>query len=409
MGSALLTFAIALAASLPPTGAYTVVEDTVRVDTTGWNPLCGEPSAPRTLPIGQAATVVSKGTGIVVKAGSQAFGTGACQGTNPSLRYVGASKVADGLAVACRSQRVVRGTEELTHTLRGLPGDLVEIRTKSTQMLRASGQTCTARATRRTVLHKKAAKALPAPRAEAPQAAPRETTAAPACRAGKATAVRVRPTTSLAAVGGRPVCLRARAFDKDGCRLKKAAWQYTVSPSVAGQIDSKGCLTLGPAARRLPEVVLTARVGDAQTRTRVKLKRAPRSHKAAAARVPELAIQVVNHMGNTFVLKTVEIRIDGKLYKPRSLDGKGPYFVFDGPLKPGTHQLETRLIYRGNGNGLMSYLSGYTFKLKKRTRLTIKPRTRTTVRVVGYEDGDVTLPLNERPRIRLDVVPAPLR
>ena len=60
-----------------------------------------------------------------------------------------------------------------------------------------------------------------------------------------------------------------------------------------------------------------------------------------------------------------------------------------------------KLEYRGHGYGIFSYLKGYRFKVQLEPHVHGAPKARaTTLRVVGYEKGGPTAPLEERPAIR---------
>ncbi len=58
------------------------------------------------------------------------------------------------------------------------------------------------------------------------------------------------------------------------------------------------------------------------------------------------------------------------------------------------------LEYRGHGYGIFSYLKGYRFRVRSSYTFSAPEGKAITIRVVGYEKGGPTAPLEERPAIR---------
>ena len=85
---------------------------------------------------------------------------------------------------------------------------------------------------------------------------------------------------------------------------------------------------------------------------------------------------------------------EGSLGETRDLD------VYDGSIVPGEHTLTVNLEYRGHGYGIFSYLKGYRFRVRSNYSFTAPEGKAITIRVVGYEKGGPTAPLEERPAIR---------
>ena len=67
---------------------------------------------------------------------------------------------------------------------------------------------------------------------------------------------------------------------------------------------------------------------------------------------------------------------------------------------PGDHSLTTNLEYRGHGYGIFSYLKGYRFRVRSSHTFSAPEGRRVSVRVVAYEKGGPTAPLEERPAVR---------
>lgn len=114
-----------------------------------------------------------------------------------------------------------------------------------------------------------------------------------------------------------------------------------------------------------------------------------------------------NEMGSTFVLESVSYALDGApLFTKTDQDGdlasQKELEIFNGRIVPGQHQLAVKLVYRGNGYGVFNYVNGYRFTVQNSFTLEMAPGKATTARIVGYERGDITTDLKERPAVRLE-------
>jgi hypothetical protein len=112
-----------------------------------------------------------------------------------------------------------------------------------------------------------------------------------------------------------------------------------------------------------------------------------------------------NKMGNSYKLVKVLYALDGApiLNKADEEGGIGegePFDVYNGSIVPGEHTLTVQLEYRGHGYGIFSYLKGYRFKVSSSHTFTAPEGKAASVRIVGYEKGGPTAPLEERPAIR---------
>ena len=79
------------------------------------------------------------------------------------------------------------------------------------------------------------------------------------------------------------------------------------------------------------------------------------------------------------------------------LDKREEFEIFNGRIVPGQHQIAVRLVYRGHGYGVFSYLEGYKFKVQSSYTFNAEAGKVTTVKVVGYEKGGITTDLKDRP------------
>jgi len=112
-----------------------------------------------------------------------------------------------------------------------------------------------------------------------------------------------------------------------------------------------------------------------------------------------------NKMGASYKLVKVVYALDGapifnKADEEGGLGDREEFDVYNGSIVPGEHTLTVQLEYRGHGYGIFSYLKGYRFKVNSSHTFTVPEGKASTLRVVGFEKGGPTAPLEERPAIR---------
>ena len=112
-----------------------------------------------------------------------------------------------------------------------------------------------------------------------------------------------------------------------------------------------------------------------------------------------------NRMSSSYRLVKAVYALDGapifnKADEDGSLAEREEFQVYNGSIVPGEHTLTVNLEYRGHGYGIFSYLKGYRFKVRSNYSFTAPEGRAVQVRVVGYEKGGPTAPLEERPAIR---------
>ncbi len=129
-----------------------------------------------------------------------------------------------------------------------------------------------------------------------------------------------------------------------------------------------------------------------------------------------LSVAHRNEMSATFQLVGLTIAVDGApvahLSVPVADDQAeiqplpDALCAYRGAVQAGTHEVRCDAEYRGHGYGVFSYLRGYRFRVTSRTAANV-PRDAFGVEVtsVGYENGDATAPLEDRPQIRFEVTP----
>jgi hypothetical protein len=69
-------------------------------------------------------------------------------------------------------------------------------------------------------------------------------------------------------------------------------------------------------------------------------------------------------------------------------------------MPPGDHTVQVKVELRGHGYGVFSYLRGYNFKVEDSHSFTITEGKTIELKVIAYEKGGITTPLEQRPNIR---------
>lgn len=114
-----------------------------------------------------------------------------------------------------------------------------------------------------------------------------------------------------------------------------------------------------------------------------------------------------NEMGPSFVPVRVLYHLDGeRIYfqddSTKTLADKDNIQLFDQNLSPGNHVLTVEMVYRGDSK-VFAYLEDYDFKLRASYTFFATKGKVTTVRAIGYQKGDITWDLRERPSITFDL------
>lgn len=112
-----------------------------------------------------------------------------------------------------------------------------------------------------------------------------------------------------------------------------------------------------------------------------------------------------NRMSSSYRLVKAVYALDGarifsKADEEGSLGEQTEFEIYNGSIVPGEHNITVNLEYRGHGYGIFSYLKGYRFRVRSSYTFSAPEGKAITLRVVGYEKGGPTAPLEERPAIR---------
>jgi hypothetical protein len=117
-----------------------------------------------------------------------------------------------------------------------------------------------------------------------------------------------------------------------------------------------------------------------------------------------------NLMGSGFRLVKMVYVMDGAQIYARSdesgsLDSEDELIIYDGNLPPGPHNVTIELTYKGHGYGVFAYLSGYTFDSRSSHSFTAPENGAVKLSSVGYERGNMTTEMRERPHVNWQELP----
>jgi hypothetical protein len=111
-----------------------------------------------------------------------------------------------------------------------------------------------------------------------------------------------------------------------------------------------------------------------------------------------------NEMGSSFRLVKAAYALDGvQIYSKSDDSGRlaemSDFEIYNGAIQPGSHTLTVVLQYQGNGFGVFSYLKGYKFTAKSSQSFVAAESKTTSITVVGYEKGNLTTQLADKPAV----------
>jgi hypothetical protein len=120
----------------------------------------------------------------------------------------------------------------------------------------------------------------------------------------------------------------------------------------------------------------------------------------------KVVILHTNDMGSSFKPVQVLYHLDGdKIYfadENSKILEKDEIEIFNQTLVPGNHVLTVEMSYRGD-SVLFNYLKDYLFKLRASYTFYATKGKVTTVHSIGYQKGDITYDLRDRPSITFEV------
>jgi hypothetical protein len=111
-----------------------------------------------------------------------------------------------------------------------------------------------------------------------------------------------------------------------------------------------------------------------------------------------------NEMGSSYRLIKAVYALDGvQIYSKADDTGRlaemSEFDIYNGAIQPGSHTLTVMLVYQGNGFGVFSYLQGYKMTVHSSHTFVAGEAKATAISVVGYEKGNITTNLQDRPAV----------
>ena len=170
-----------------------------------------------------------------------------------------------------------------------------------------------------------------------------------------------------------------------------------------------------PAAPAMDGATYTVRLRDLQQRIDQLKEQIRRSHTrlsllsdtilSGGAAGSRANIRFENKLSSQFKLTRALIVLDGAV-QYNKMDQSGVLAeqkmipIFNGSIPPGDHTVQVLVNLQGYGYGVFSYLRGYRFEVRSSHSFTAVEGKTARLRILAYEKGGVTTPLEERPAIR---------
>ena len=254
---------------------------------------------------------------------------------------------------------------------------------------------------RSSVLFVALAAGLLAPALAQAQAAPAKTASPPAGPASSAPAdTAAAGATTAAPAGAAPAAAGA-----------PSASSASSDPGAAG-----GAATSGDAANSVRLRSLEKNVNELKEqifRTKARLNLLKETVLGGTLGASRAVIRHKNEMGNSYTLIKAVYALDGvQIYSKADETGRlgemKEFDVYNGAIQPGSHTLSVVMLYQGNGYGVFSYLKGYKMTVKSSHTFVAGEAKATAITVVGYEKGNMTTNLQDRPAVdfRVNVMAA---
>lgn len=218
---------------------------------------------------------------------------------------------------------------------------------------------------------------------------------------GKGAAKGAKATTSASAASASAAAPSAAAsMPTTAASGSAAAPASTLATGSTGAVDGA---TYAVRLRDLEQRINELKENIRRSHTRLALLSESILSGITAAARAEVVFQ--NEMSSAFRLKRIVALYDGAPLATKTDDkdqigDQKEIPLYQELVQPGDHTLQVLLEYQGNGYGIFSYLKGYKFEVKSTHSFTAIEGKTVTIRILGYEQGGPTTPLEERPAIR---------
>lgn len=195
------------------------------------------------------------------------------------------------------------------------------------------------------------------------------------------------------------------------------------APTPSGAPPAPGETTAAPAAGGADQGAYTVRLRSLEKnvnelkeqifRTKARLNLLKETVLGGVIGASRAIIHHKNEMGSSFRLVKAAYALDGVQIYAKADDSGAlaemqDFDVYNGAIQPGSHTLSVALTYQGNGFGVFSYLKGYKFNVKSSHTFVAGDSKTTNITVVGYEKGNITTQLSDKPAVdfRVNVISA---
>lgn len=183
----------------------------------------------------------------------------------------------------------------------------------------------------------------------------------------------------------------------------------------SGQPAAPVAATAAPASSAVDGATYKVRLRDLEARVDELKEQIRRSHTrlsllsetilAGGVGGARAEIVLGNELSGAFRIVRVLVVVDGAVqYNKQDAEGalseQGEIPVYTGSIPPGDHTLQVLLELKGHGYGVFSYLKGYEIDLKSSHAFTVTDGKTAQIKIVAWEKGGVTTPLEQRPAIR---------
>lgn len=207
-----------------------------------------------------------------------------------------------------------------------------------------------------------------------------------------------------APVGAQPTPTAPPSAEDDPAASTPAATAPTASPRAPDPTMPTGD-PHDHKLRELEEKVIGLKERVFRSKTRLLLLRERILNDVIAE--AKVVIFHENDMGASLRPVQVTYHLDGEqIYfqddSSKILDEQDSIEIFNQNLVPGNHVLAVEMVYRGD-SAIFAYLDDYLFRLRANYTFYATKGKITTVRAIGYQRGDITYDLRERPSITFDV------
>jgi hypothetical protein len=195
------------------------------------------------------------------------------------------------------------------------------------------------------------------------------------------------------------------------------------APTPSGAPPAPGETTAAPAAGGADQGAYTVRLRSLEKnvnelkeqifRTKARLNLLKETVLGGVIGASRAIIHHKNEMGSSFRLVKAAYALDGVQIYAKADDSGAlaemqDFDIYNGAIQPESHTLSVALTYQGNGFGVFSYLKGYKFNVKSSHTFVAGDSKTTNITVVGYEKGNITTQLSDKPAVdfRVNVISA---